>query len=437
MLPKKSQFLSDGFLSVVRQIPVYITFVVLLALPVLILHVRHGGSSPYHILAFLGLVVIGLRLIKPSRPLLGEERLAVLGLLAFVVTIFISLSHTGFSREAVRELDVLLRPLWAILIVGLFVRVRPNQGLLWVGLSLGAIVAGLGAVGEVLVLKESRRADGAVNAIFYGDLALTMGFMAAAGISYFHSKGRLFLIVPAAALLFGLLATILSGARGGWLAIPFLAVILAWRYWKAGYNRRLVVLGVLVMALLAGVSAIPLGAMQRIDVAISEVTGYIENPGVYGRTSIGQRLEMWRAAKDMIQERPWLGGGIGKSYQWFVQEGVKEGRYHRAIARHRLPHSDVLSVMVTRGIVGLMGFALFILIPLVGFVKSSFSQQQYKQDLGFAGMILVVSFVVYGLTGSLLHRGPPLAFYCLYLVFISHLIVQLSRSPITGRGDEN
>lgn len=413
-----------------------VTFLLLLALPVLILLIPRGGSVPYHLLALVGIIALLLRWPGAPRRLAGEERLAILGFAAFTITVLLSVAETGASREAVRDLDVLLRPLWAIPIIYLFVRVRPPEGMLWFGLSLGAVVAGLNALYEVITAAEYVRAEGGTSAVTYGNTALAMGVMAAAGLPYFRRLGRAWMIVPAAALLLGLVGSFLAGSRGGWLAIPVLALLLLWHYWQPGY-RRLAIASVLTVATIVSLALLlpQTGVKNRIDQAVTQVQLYGQDPAVHGDTSVGLRLEMWRAAWSLFLERPLFGGGMGHSFNRFLREGVAEGKFHPATTGQTMPHNVVLDLLALRGLVGFTG--VIVLWWALGrvFLTAARDPEMEIRALGTAGLALLLGYAVFGLTDSVMDYGPPLVFFCLYSALIAHFIgrTRLARGALEAQ----
>lgn len=165
-----------------------IVSIILIAFPVLILLVSHGGSAPYYVAAVIGLACLAIRRPRLPRALGADERLTYLGYAAFTAAVLISLVETGFSYEAVRELDVLLRPLLAIPILYLLIRVRTAEALLWFGIAAGAIVVGSSAIYEYF---NYVRTDGSTSAVTFGNTALLMGMISAVGVPYFRKFGKL------------------------------------------------------------------------------------------------------------------------------------------------------------------------------------------------------------------------------------------------------
>lgn len=410
------------------------TLLVLLAFPLLILLVSSGGSAPYHVAALLGLICLATGWPAMPRALAADEKLACMGYTAFTVTVLISVADTGASRDAVRELDVLLRPLWAIPVLYLFIRTRPPEGLLWFGVALGAMLAGVNAFYEIFLADhpvaadQPVRAEGGTSAVTYGNTALLMGIIAIVGLPYFRKLGSVYVAVPVVALLLGMLGSFLSGSRGGWLALPALVLLLLWHFWRLRYRRSAVV-AALVLTGITGLAVLlpQTGVHDRIELAIIELDQYRQDPVTHGYTAVGLRLELGRAAWDMFLQQPLLGGGIGNSFNAFLIEGIAAGDYHPVTAIQTMPHNVMLDVLALQGLVGMAGLlALWSALGVV-FVKAARDPEVRLRTLGTAGLALLLSYVLFGLTDSVMAYGPPLVFFCLYSALIVYLITEARR----------
>ena len=126
-----------------------------------------------------------------------------------------------------RLLGRYLRLLLTLPMLVAFKRYRPPAALVWAGLGLGSLVLGVDAVWERVSIAGFLQPDGDTNvAILFGDLATLTTFAFAAG--YVYVDAALPRLGPRLVLLCifaGLLACILSGARGAWIALPVLLVL--------------------------------------------------------------------------------------------------------------------------------------------------------------------------------------------------------------------
>lgn len=409
--------------NVVYQAVRVFTLLAAIAVPVFILIVPHGGSIPYHLAALVALFTIILRYPRLPRAITNEERIAFTGYAVYGATILISLVHTNFAKEAVGDLDTLLRPLWAIPVIFLFIRARLPEGILWFGLAIGAAAAGINAIYEHLTADQYVRAGGATSPVSYGNIALAMGFMTALAIPYFKRHGNAYIAIPLVALLLGLIASLLSGSRGGWIALPALLFMLVWNYWPSQYRRFAVtsVLGLLLATVI--VVLIPQsGVMDRVNDAVTSAELYFEDPEEHGGSSVGQRFELWRAAWNMFLEKPIFGGGIGHSFNDYMREHVAAGEYHPATAVQTMPHNTLLDTLALRGLVGLASLLILWGTLAYIYIAAIRTGNMSLRMLGMAGLTLIVSYLFFGLTDSPMEYGAPLVFFSFYSALIVYAI---------------
>ena len=157
-----------------------------------------------------------------------------------------------------------------------FKRYRPPALLVWAGLGLGALVLGVDAIWERVDIEGFLQPDGDTNvAILFGDLATLTTFAFAAG--YIHIDQRLPYLGPRLVLLCvfaGLLACVLSGARGAWMALPVL--LLLFLFSRHLLRPRSVLIGALAVLCLFTVLYFMPGARveERVQNTLQQVHTY-------------------------------------------------------------------------------------------------------------------------------------------------------------------
>lgn len=174
------------------------------------------------------------------------------------------------------------------------------------------------------------------------------------------------------------------------------------------------------------------GVTDRVEIAVTEFNQYIEDPVEHGDTSVGVRLELWRAAWNMFLEQPVFGGGIGYSFNAFLREGVALGNYHPTVMRQTMPHNVFLDTLALQALVGLAGLLVIWGSLSVVFVKAVREQETELRMLGAAGLTLLLSYFFFGLTDSVMGYGPPLVFFSLYSALMVYLIVE-ARQKMMGQ----
>src|SRR6202008_1958062 len=103
----------------------------------------------------------------------------------------------------------------------------------------------------------------------------------------------------------GLVGSIATGTRGGWLAIGF-AIIVFVKYGHVLRGRFRKALALAALGLLASSYFVPqTGARARVEQGVEDVRDYFGGGNTY--TNVGVRLEMWTAASMLIEQHPWRG----------------------------------------------------------------------------------------------------------------------------------
>ena len=285
-------------------------------------------------------------------------------------------------------------------------------------LSWGAAFGALAACGIVLVrwlaLGVDRVHVPGINAIPFGNLSLVLGVLS---LVWALRRSQMPLLFGAAALA-GLVASLLSGTRGGWVTLPVVAVVLflcqgaeirrLWSAWSL-QTRLLAVAGVVLVAAFAVWQALP-----RAVALVEDLRGYLHQ-GVT-RTSVGLRLDMWHAAWVLFLQKPLLGWG----------EGAMMPELRRLIAAGELNeqaryfgfqlHSDVLDTLARRGLLGLTTLLLMYAVPLAGFVRRLRCADVDVRTFALAGTLVVLMFAGFGLTQSQFRDERSFAAYLVLVV---------------------
>ncbi|MFP5467287.1 MAG: hypothetical protein ACLGG8_07150, partial [Gammaproteobacteria bacterium] len=252
--------------------------------------------------AFLGLMLalLGLANIRQSAQVAvacwqdKSMRYAISGFLVYAVchaVIGIRFQYRISYYEPL--IPFLLIPL---MVVGLRV-CRPEPKQVWVGMSLGAIFAGISAIFQVFVLEIPRAHGAHGNAIPFGHIALLLAAASACGSLYFQRNGypTSFQAVTWLGILGGFAASLLSGSKGGWFAVFGVTLVLAWQLSSGARSlRRLVVLsgGVLAVAGLLVLAPRELVA-DRLQGGLNGALVWLST-GSITEGSVSIRLEIWR-----------------------------------------------------------------------------------------------------------------------------------------------
>lgn len=388
------------------------------------------GAALSALVALLGLAVWRRGPFAPSALLLGA-----LWLLAGLMW-----SH-GFDDAAVLDLaawnsgDKFFKYLLAVVALLCMAVVGMQSRRVWQGLACGAALTLPLALWQFHTLG---RATGFTNAIQFGDMAVALGLMCWCGCAVpalgWRLRGAL---LAAGAAWVGV--SLLSLSRGGWLLLlvaPCLGLLLAaGRPWQAqagpgrsGGGWRAA--GAAAAALVLACGALGWGAYQvdavgnRARAAIQEVRGYLASPDTQAETSVGQRLEQWRLAWRMVQDRPWTGWG-----QHGLEQGkrdyVAQGLAHPSVLAYGHAHNEVLDMWVRRGAAGLLILGLLYVVPVLVFWPTAVRCRRVPQALRtqwlalrVAALVVPVGCVVFGMTQVFFAHNSGHFFYVFTQVFL-------------------
>jgi len=360
---------------------------------------------------FLGSSLI---LFNPCRDALlrhwPEIRWVVLAFLMHFVFVMACALLRGVSLSAVEKPA---RMFLAVSSLALVLAVRAPRQALWWGVSAGALAA-LPFIAWQRIGEGIERPGGLINAITFGDLALLLGLMSLAGAIDLRRNRRQALLCGAGALA-GVLASLLTGTRGGWIALVPAAVVLL-RHLRALDSRPVRILLAAGAALLASAWLVPVfGVQARFAQGVMDIRTWYEGGSVW--TNVGSRLELWKGALMLIREHPLLGldfGACRARLAAFAHEGLLDPM---VLSLPHL-HNDGLQVLATGGAVGFVVWAAILAAPLLFFSRQIGAGTRAPQfAVALAGMLVVLGYLSFGLTEVIFWSMKGSLFYAL-MVFL-------------------
>jgi O-antigen ligase len=264
------------------------------------------------------------------------------------------------------------------------------------------------------------------NVIPFGNLALLTGMLAVISIGWNRRGDHWLSGLKLVAGFAGLYASYMSGTRGGWLAIPVLALIALAasrrlrRWHKAG-----------VLAGLAGLMALAWFSsavvQERTAAVVSELSQFAHH--VTSDTSVGIRLQLWRAALELIQAHPWFGVGP-ENYEAALQTLAAQHVITPLAATMPHSHNELLHAMATLGIPGLLAVLALYLVPAAFFVRHLGERDRRTQVASAMGLALCCGFMVFGLTEVMFATTLVNAFYSLVMaVCFAYVIARRDTMP--------
>ncbi|WP_083571024.1 O-antigen ligase [Halomonas sp. QHL1] len=280
----------------------------------------------------------------------------------------------------------------------------PSPNWIWLGVCCGALGAGLIAIYEKVIIGAAR-ADNGINAIPFGNLSLLMGVISlVAGIYYIQQRRPTYYclaLLAFSAALIGFLASLFSGTRGGWVAIPFLAalLLLATKNLITPKARNIIIF-ILTLFVIALIVYPPSGVWVRLVAIFDDIYLYFVNDEP--NTSLGTRFELWRAGWIMFIENPIMGIGEGAVQERLPSLVAREIAYEGKDVFPQL-HSDIIDTLARRGLLGVISLLL-----LYGVFASVFAKKGLQASdnirirlLAISGMMVIIAFFNFGLSQAM------------------------------------
>lgn len=335
-----------------------------------------------------------------QRPKLGLQRqdwLLIAALLAYCLVFVANMLYHG---DPGREFDMPLRALLVVPVLLLLLAYPPRPAAWWSGVAVGAIAGAALALWQFTMQDMERPQGSTSNAIHYGNVSMLLGMLSLAGLDWARAQRRA--LAWSALLLAGSLAgvfgSVISGSRGGWVALPVCVLIIAVHNARQHGLRYLAITLSAMVVLVAIAYVLPHSPIrERTAIAVTEVEKM--NEPANATTSIGQRFEMWRTALLLSSERPLL--GIGRNgYLNEKKQLVLEGRMGTATSDATNAHNDYLDVLVKRGATGLLALFGLFLLPLCLFARALRHGAASGQPFALGGVVLCICYLIFGLTTS-------------------------------------
>jgi O-antigen ligase len=364
--------------------------------------------------AFLLLVSLAFLITRPSlRPSTEDKALVYLLLAFFLVSLLAFFVH----GNAPKTLDQSSRYLLFVPVLFLILRIAPASPMLWGGLLIGVGSALLLALWQRLALGNFRPDGYMTSAIPFGNLSLMAGILCLTGITWAGSQARyavLWKIALCAGFVAGLYVSLLSGSRGGWLTIPVVLIIFFVAFFKKSKLKPVVIGAPLLLAVVVAVGAsMQHQIMDRYEAAMTELNEYVANQN--SSTSVGIRLEAWRAAIVNISEKPLLGWSH-KDYDARLKEMAAHNKANASITSLANTHNNFLEIWVHQGLLGLLAFLALFIVPFWFFCKRLRSKDPTVQAFALGGACLLACFFIFGLTQVILGRNNGVIFFGLTLI---------------------
>lgn len=319
--------------------------------------------------------------------------------------------------EDISEFDLSTRYIAAALVLLFVLKYPLNVRWFFLLVAIGSLATGVFALYQAQFLGASR-VSAFDNPIHFGNGAMALALLALAGIGWAAKQNYRFfwLTLLVAGFGGGIYASLMSATRSGWVAVPVIALIALYVFWRPLVQKKntSLVLLVLIAAGFGAVSQVDL-VERRAQVAIDQFVDYYKEDR--NGTSVGLRLDMWKAGMAAFLRNPLIGSGPGGT-DAVVDELVASGEIHPGVQRFRHLHNQYIDAMARYGLVGLTCYLLLLAVPFILFFKKARSEIVSVQALALGGSFFVALHAVVNLTQSMLERNIGVMMFVFMIIFI-------------------
>lgn len=376
----------------------------LLVYPTLMLTIR-GGMNGALLLMLLLFLLVWMHRPNDLKPMVWHRDWTLYVLAMFSLSVAIVISQSFNQNFLAPPHDAPSRYWLAIPVFLLLVQLRPRV------FSVVQLAFPIAAIAGLLMSHKvgGRSELETLDQIHFGNFELILGALSLGSLGWLGRDRLPLLILKISGLVAGVSASLASGTRGGWMAIPVLMMILI--YFRKKELSPKIVITAMMSIILAGVLLYTVNATfhQRVDAFRYDLVNFNQgNPD----TSSGIRWQLYNAAIEIFVLNPVVGvGPTGFAEQMGpMQEAGKLTPLAAEIGRGEV-HSDLLSKTVGMGVPGMLSMLAIYLVPFRLFWRAARSPYRQVRGAGIMGATFISGFMVFGLTAETLNLTMATAFY--------------------------
>ena len=339
----------------------------------------------------------------------------------FVVTTFyflVSLFFIFFHGEKIKLIDNPLRAFLFLSVIVFIVYSSVKFDILLYSIPLGSFISGVVALYQYYILN--------LESAFYnqmkiqsGDMSMSLGLFSFVIAFHLldvnkHNQKRVALVILFG--IFGVLASLLSFARGGWVGVPILLLILIFLY-RHLLSKKFLLGGITFLCIISVVLTVNNKFVNRLSEAQYELKLYLSGDDKV--SSIGERLDMWKIGSKAFLERPISGWSL-KELDYYKKDLADKDVVTKASISFSHLHNQFIDELAKKGILGGIAILSIFIVPLHLFYRKVVGQGNKRiKFISILGIIHVLSTIIYCMSQAFLahNSGNIFYFFVLFLFY--------------------
>ena len=340
----------------------------------------------------------------------------------FVTTFYflVSLFFIFFHGEKIKLIDNPLRAFLFLSVIIFIVYSSLKFDILLYSIPLGSFISGVVALYQYYILS--------LESAFYnqmkiqsGDMAMSLGLFSFSIAFYFLDvkKSKLALFSVGCGI-FGVLASILSFARGGWIGVPILLLILIFLY-RHLLSKKFLLGGITFLCIISVVLTVNNKFVNRLSEAQYELKLYLSGDDKV--SSIGERLDMWKIGSKAFLEHPISGWGL-KELDYYKKNLADKDVVTKASISFSHLHNQFIDELAKKGILGGIAILSIFIVPLHLFYRKVVDQGNKRiKFISILGIIHVLSTIIYCMSQAFLaHNSGNIFYFFVLFLFYSFMV---------------
>jgi len=379
----------------------------------------HGGASAVFLAAAVISFVALMRRSPHAYPGFVRQRGDIALCIALAAPLAAVIISSAWHAHVVpRTWDSPSRFVAAIPLFLVLRRQGPNV-LKWADLSFsfGALISLVLAVLSPRDWGVGRAGSTFLNPIHFGDIALALGVLSLISLNWWRKDSCAVRALKIAAFLAGLGATLLSGSRGAWVAIPVVALVIVYARGRGKPWYRNAAIPLAVVAVLAATYGLSGTVRDRMGDISTDIVSYEHGSK---DTPVGIRLQLYEAAVTVIERQPVFGLG-DDGFADEMKSLAQKGQLTPLAAQfgEGETHNQLLAYSANYGLVGGVMLLAIYLVPIWYFWRRVNAPLNATRRSALMGLAFVVSFLIFGMTVETFDLKSTVSFYVAVLVVLA------------------